>query len=90
MKWIQKNRNGEERSFDLNIKAKTLTITGNANYARYGYDKDNNITMYDFEGGPAITVGHRYKLKTKIITISSIYKEVLNGIVCKIDIEEKE
>ena len=70
---IVKNRYGVDRVIEK-ISPTKLRITGQTEFSRGSQDKDGNQTMFDFEGGPCLTVGGNIKFGktkwkiTKIIT----------------------
>lgn len=57
---IVKNRYGNERVIEK-ISPTKLRITGESLFSRGSSDENGNHTMYDFEGGPCLTLGGKIK-----------------------------
>jgi len=60
---IIKNRYGAERVIEK-INSNTFRVMGESLINRSSEDKDGNQTMFDFEGGPCLTVGGNIRCKT--------------------------
>lgn len=70
---IIKSRYGLDRSVEK-IDVNTFRVMGQSEFVRVSENKKKKISMYDFEGGPCLTVGGkiRYgKLNWKIQSIKS-------------------
>ena len=57
---IVKNRYGNERVIEK-ISPTKLRITGESLFSRGSEDEQGNNSMYDFEGGPCLTLGGKIK-----------------------------
>jgi hypothetical protein len=57
---IVKNRYGNERVIEK-ISPTKLRITGESLFSRGSEDEQGNHSMYDFEGGPCLTLGGKIK-----------------------------
>lgn len=57
---IVKNRYGNERVIEK-ISPTKLRITGESLFSRGSQDEQGNNSMYDFEGGPCLTLGGKIK-----------------------------
>ena len=71
---IIKNRYGAERVIDK-INAETLRVMGESIFSRQSEDDDGKLTMFDFEGGPCLTVGGKIKFIQANWNITSIVQE---------------
>ena len=69
---IKKNRYGHERVFEK-IDEHRIRVMGDSIFSRESENEDGQITMFDFEGGPCLSVGgdiHYQKMKWKIKSIT--------------------
>ena len=57
---IIQNRYGSDRVIEK-ISSSKLRIMGESLMSRSSQDEDGNYTMYDFEGGPILTVGGKIR-----------------------------
>ena len=57
---IVKNRYGNERVIEK-ISPTKLRITGESLFSRGSQGEQGNHSMYDFEGGPCLTLGGKIK-----------------------------
>jgi len=71
---IIKNRYGAERVIEK-INSNTFRVMGESLINRSSEDKDGNQTMFDFEGGPCLTVGGNIRFIKTNWTITSIQPE---------------
>lgn len=71
---IIKNRYGAERVIDK-INTETLRVMGESIFSRQSVDEEGNLSMFDFEGGPCLTVGGNIKFIQTNWKITSIKKE---------------
>mgnify|MGYP003651408236 FL=1 len=71
---IIKNKYGAERVIEK-INTKTLRVMGESLFSRQSKSEDGVISLFDFEGGPCLTVGGNIKFLQTTWTITSIYKE---------------
>jgi hypothetical protein len=65
---IIKSRYGLERSIEW-VKSNKIRVMGESQFIRTSTSKDGVVTMFDFEGGPAYTLGGKIyfqKLNWKI------------------------
>ena len=72
---IIKNRYGTERVIEK-INAESLRVMGESLIYRTSEDKDGNLSMFDFEGGPCLTVGGDIKYMKINWTITSVLPEI--------------
>jgi hypothetical protein len=89
---IKSNRYGHERVYEK-ISSDKIRITGETIFSRTNEDDFGNIKMFDFEGGPCVTVGGtlnclKGKWIVKKISIDTSSKiENLAAIVCEVSIK---
>jgi hypothetical protein len=57
---IVKNRYGLDRSIEK-LDHETFRVIGESDFSRISPNKDNELNMYDFEGGPTYFVGSKIK-----------------------------
>ena len=57
---IIKSRYGSERSIER-VDFQRVRVMGEAQFTRVSKSENGEVTMYDFEGGPAYTVGMKIK-----------------------------
>ena len=74
---IIKNRYGAERVIEK-INNNTFRVMGESLITRGSEDKDGNQTMFDFEGGPCLTVGGNIKFGKTKWKITKITNEKTN------------
>ena len=74
---IVKNRYGNDRVIEK-ISPTRLRVTGESEFSRGSQDADGNQTMFDFEGGPCLTVGGNIKFGKTKWTITKIITEKTN------------
>lgn len=71
---INQNRYGSDRSIEK-ISHNRLRIMGESLFVRQSHDNDGNCIMFDFEGGPCLTVGGKIKFANSDWTILNILPE---------------
>jgi hypothetical protein len=71
---IIKSRYGLERSIEW-IKSNQIRVMGESQFVRTSTTKDGTLTMFDFEGGPAYTVGGKIFFQKLNWKIQSIQKK---------------
>lgn len=71
---IVKNRYGSERVIEK-ISPTKLRIMGESLIARGSQDDEGNQTMFDFEGGPCLTLGGKIRYMKSNWTITKIIPE---------------
>jgi hypothetical protein len=85
---VLKSRYGLDRSIEK-LDYQTMRVMGESKFIRTSENKKGETTMFDFEGGPCLTLGGRInygKLNWKIVEIQSstqTYKD-LTGCVIKV------
>ena len=57
-----KNRNGQDRTIQR-ISHFKVRVMGESSFVRKSADDNGNITMFDFEGGPAFNIGAKIKFE---------------------------
>ncbi len=67
------NRNGEERTIER-ISHDRIRIMGNSYFVRKS-SENNQISMFDFEGGPCLNVGGKIKFEKMDWQIHQIKEE---------------
>jgi hypothetical protein len=79
---IIKSRYGSDRSIER-VDFERVRVTGEALFSRTSKNESGVITMFDFEGGPAYTIGAKltfekmnYKIK-KIVPFQTNYKDLV-------------
>jgi hypothetical protein len=87
---IIKSRYGSERSLER-VDFQRIRVMGEALFTRTSQNEAGEITMYDFEGGPAYTVGMKmnfeglnYKIE-KIVPMENQYKDL-----CEVVLQVKQ
>jgi hypothetical protein len=87
---IIKSRYGSERSLER-VDFQRIRVMGEALFTRTSKNEAGEITMYDFEGGPAYTVGMKmtfeglnYKIE-KIVPMENQYKDL-----CEVVLQVKQ
>ena len=78
---IIKSRDGSERSIER-VDFQRIRVMGEAQFTRVSKTENGEVTMYDFEGGPAYTVGMKmtfesmnYKIE-KIVPMETKHKDL--------------
>ena len=71
---IIKNRYGDERVIEK-INATSLRVMGESLFSRQSESEEGVISMFDFEGGPCLTVGGDIKYMKINWKITSIKPE---------------
>ena len=69
-----KNRNGQDRTIQR-ISHDRVRVMGESAFIRKSADDNGNITMFDFEGGPAFNIGAKIKFEKMEWKISGIRQE---------------
>lgn len=69
-----KNRYGDDRVIEK-INPTALRVYGESIMNRQSENQDGDITMFDFEGGPCLTIGGTIKFMKTKWTITSIKEE---------------
>jgi len=83
---VVKSRYGNDRSIEK-LGNNKIRVMGESKFTRASEDKDGNVTMFDFEGGPCFNVGGtiRYqKSNWKILKIEpepNKYKELASVVL---------
>lgn len=86
---IIQNRYGSDRVIEK-ISPSKLRIMGESLMSRTSQDENENYTMYDFEGGPILTVGGKIRYMKSNWTILKITPEYLNKEnICSVIVEVK-
>lgn len=70
---VVKSRYGLDRSIEK-LNHNTMRVMGDSEFVRVSNNKSGETTMFDFEGGPCLTVGGKIqfgKLNWKITEINS-------------------
>ncbi len=71
---IIKNKYGAERVIEK-IGSNTLRVMEESIISRISESEEGVLSMFDFEGGPCLTVGGNIKFLQTIWTITSIVQE---------------
>jgi hypothetical protein len=85
---IVKSRYGLDRSIEK-LNHNTMRVMGDSQFVRTSNSKNGEVNMFDFEGGPCLTVGGKIQFQkinwkiTEIHTDISTYKG-LSGCVIKV------
>lgn len=85
---VVKSRYGLDRTIEK-LDHKTLRVMGESSFVRVSSNKKDETTMYDFEGGPCLTLGGKIqygKLNWKITDIQTdvpTYKD-LSGCILSV------
>ena len=86
---IIQNRYGSDRVIEK-ISPSKLRIMGESLMSRSSQDEDGNYTMYDFEGGPILTVGGKIRYMKSNWTILKITPDETNKEkICSVIVEVK-
>lgn len=70
---IIKSRYGLDRSVEW-LHNNKIRVMGESQFVRTSASKDGNIVMFDFEGGPAYTIGGKINFMNTNWKINSITK----------------
>jgi hypothetical protein len=83
---IIKSRYGSERSIER-VDFQRVRVMGEAQFTRISKSENGEVSMYDFEGGPAYTVGMKmnfegmyYKI-VKIVPMETKHKDLCEVIL---------
>lgn len=87
---IIQNRYNQDRVIEK-ITTNKIRIMGESQFSRTSTDENEDLSMYDFEGGPCLNVGGFVKFKGKKFKINSITQEKsrienLTSIVLEVEI----
>ena len=88
---IFKSRYGSERVIHK-VDTNRLRVQGESLFSRTAQDDQGNITMFDFEGGPILSVGGDVRfgnMKWKIKSIQPIDTSIENLAECILEVEPK-
>lgn len=86
---ILQSRYGSERVIHK-VDSNRLRIQGESLFSRTAKDDEGNITMFDFEGGPILSVGGDIRfgnMKWKIKNIKPIDSGIENLAECILEVE---
>lgn len=78
---IIKSRYGLDRAIER-IDSKRLRVSGESQFQRLATDKSGNTSMFDFEGGPCLSVGGEITFQTAKWEITHIepVKSIFEGL----------
>jgi hypothetical protein len=71
---IVKNRNGQDRVFQR-VSHTRVRVMGDSAFCRKSADDKGNLTMFDFEGGPAFNIGSKFRFEKMEWKIKGIVQE---------------
>ena len=71
---IIKSRYGLDRTIEK-VDASTFRVMGQSEFVRVSENKKNKVSMFDFEGGPCLTVGGKIRYGNMNWKIQDIKKE---------------
>jgi hypothetical protein len=71
---IHQNRYGSDRSIEK-LSHNKLRVMGESLFVRKSNDNNGNCIMFDFEGGPCLTVGGKIKFGNSDWIITNILPE---------------
>jgi hypothetical protein len=85
---IIKSRYGLDRSVEK-VDHETFRVMGQSEFVRVSENKNNKISMFDFEGGPCLTVGGKIKYgnmnwKIENIEVENSKDKTLSSCVLKV------
>lgn len=86
---IIQNRYGSDRVIHK-VNPTRLRIEGESLFTRTATDGGGNVTMFDFEGGPSLTVGGKVKFQNsfwKIKSLKPIDSDIENFAQCVIEVQ---
>jgi hypothetical protein len=68
---ITKSRFGQERSIER-INLNKVRVLGESQFVRKSTNRNGDITLFDFEGGPAYTLGGKLSFEKMLWKINGI------------------
>lgn len=68
---IVKSRFGQERSIER-INLNKVRVMGESQFIRKSQNKNGDVTLFDFEGGPAYTLGGKLNFEKMLWKIKGI------------------
>lgn len=68
---IVKSRFGQERSIER-INLNKVRVLGESQFVRKSQNKNGDVTLFDFEGGPAYTLGGKLNFEKMLWKIRKI------------------
>ncbi len=68
---ITKSRFGQERSIER-INLNKVRVLGESQFVRKSTNKNGDVTLFDFEGGPAYTLGGKLSFEKMLWKINGI------------------
>ena len=71
---IVQNRHGIDRVIEK-ISHNKIRVMGESLFSRTSTDENNNLTMFDFEGGPALNIGGKIQYMSTDWKIEEIQQE---------------
>jgi len=86
---ILKNRYGLERSIER-INLNKIRVMGESQFVRKSKAKDGRVVLFDFEGGPVLTVGGKIwfeKMSWKIRGINQLDTGYRDLYECVLDVD---
>jgi len=86
---VVQSRYGTERIIHK-INPKKLRIQGESLFLNMSEDDNGNVIMFDFEGGPSLTVGGEIEfqgIKWKIKNINPIETGIESFVECSVDVD---
>jgi len=88
---IIQNRYGQERVIEK-ISMNRLRVMGDSLIYKHSLDKDGNLKMFDFEGGPFLGVGSKIKFCNsdwviKGITIETTERENFYSVLLDVELQ---
>lgn len=69
-----KNRNGQDRTVQR-ITHNKVRVMGESAFVKKSADESGNLSMFDFEGGPALNIGAKIKFEHMEWKIKGIREE---------------
>jgi len=88
---IFKSRYGSERVIHK-LDSTRIRVQGESLFSRTAKDDEGNISMFDFEGGPCLSVGGDIRfgnIKWKIKSINPVDSGIENLAECVLEVEPK-
>lgn len=61
----------------IQVGENSYHIVGRSAFGRTAKDENGNLTMFDFEGGPCITIDTPIKVNGKIMAVASITQDIV-------------
>lgn len=74
---IVKNRYNQDRVIEK-ISTNKIRIMGESLFGRTSKDESGNLTMFDFEGGPCVTLGGKFRYLHTDWVINKITQEPIS------------